>query len=115
MNKKIKPMENTTHALLKNEFDLPNDEEAIDEVELLEILAQRILSMLEHEPEQLMSMLYRLDVEERKIIPVMHPSASFPVHYGLANLVLERQKQRIETKNNIKTLPLSDDLADWAW
>jgi hypothetical protein len=105
----------TTFGLLKNEFDLSNNDETIEESALLEILAERILTMLEREPEQLMSMLYRLDVEERKIIPVMHAGAAEPVHKGLARLVMERQKQRVETKNTIKTAPLSDDLADWAW
>jgi hypothetical protein len=108
-------MKNTTHALLKNEFDLPTEEETLNEVELLDILAQRILGMLESEPDQLMSMLYRLDVEERKIIPVMHAGAPEPVHLGLAKLVLERQKQRVETKNRVKTAPLGEDMKDWAW
>ena len=61
-----------------------------------------------------MSMLYRLDVEERKILPVMHPGAPEPPHIGLARLVIERQKQRVETKRSIKTQPL-EGMDDWAW
>jgi hypothetical protein len=108
-------MENQLNTLLKNNFDLPESVTNVDESELLEILAQRVLIMLEQSPEQLMSMLYRLDVEERKTLPVMKTGAEEPVHYGLARLVLERQKQRVATKNAVKINPLSSEMEDWAW
>lgn len=82
------------------------------EEELLQLLAARIADMLETRPEYLMSLLYRLDVLEKKIVPAMHPAAPDPPHIGLAKLVLERQKQRLETKRSIKPAPI-EGWEDW--
>lgn len=83
------------------------------EEELLQLLADRIADMLETRPEYLMSLLYRLDVLEKKIVPAMHPAAPDPPHIGLAKLVLERQKQRLETKRTIKPSPI-EGWEDWS-
>ena len=99
-------------ALIREPFELesvPGSEE-----ELLALLAERIAEMLEQRPEYLMSMLYRLDVLEEKIHPVMRPDAPEPANWGLARLVLERQKQRIETKRTVKPDQL-EGLEGWEW
>ena len=85
-----------------------------DEEALVQILARRIDEMLERQPEQLMSLLYRLDVLERKILPVMRPDAIEPAHIGLARLVIDRQKERISTKMRVKTPPL-EGMDGWEW
>lgn len=101
-----------TAALIRGPFELeatPGSEQ-----ELLALLAERIAEMLEQRPEYLMSMLYRLDVLEEKIHPVMRPDAPEPANWGLARLVLERQKQRLETKKTVKPEPL-EGLEGWEW
>jgi len=101
-----------TSALIREPFELesaPGSEE-----ELLALLAARIAEMLERRPEYLMSLLYRLDVLEKKIVPVMRPDAPEPANWGLARLVLERQKERIETKRTVKPEPL-EGLEGWEW
>ena len=103
-----------TSALIKGPFELEMGQAPSSEAELLALLAARIEEMLEKRPEYLMSLVYRLDVLEEKIGPVMHPSAPEPPHIGLARLVLERQMQRVETKQSVKTPPLKD-MDDWAW
>jgi hypothetical protein len=103
-----------TSALVREEFGLENTPAPGSEEELLSLLADRIAEMLERRPEYLMSMLYRLDVLEEKIHPVMRPDAPEPANWGLARLVLERQKERIETKRSVKTEPLKD-MKDWEW
>lgn len=95
-----------TTALIRGDFELQNTPDS--EAALLELLAARIEDMLAHQPDYLMSMLYRMDVLEHKINRVLHPSAPEPPHFGLARLVLERQMQRLETKRNIKPAPLED-------
>jgi hypothetical protein len=103
---------NKTAALVREPFELesmPGSEE-----ELLALLAERIGEMLEQRPEYLMSLLYRLDVLERKIVPVMRPDAPEPANWGLARLVLERQKERAETKRTVKPEPL-EGLEGWEW
>jgi hypothetical protein len=103
-----------TASLVNGSFDLAVGHKYGNEEELILILAEKIGEMLERQPEQLMSLLYRLDVLEEKIRPVMRPDAHEPVNVGLARLVVERQKQRIATKSSIKTEPL-EGLDGWEW
>lgn len=105
---------NQTTELVREPFELGNTPPPASEEELLAILADRIADLLERQPEYLMSLLYRLDVLEKKIHPVMQPGAPEPANWGLARLVLERQKQRLETKRSIKTKPL-EDMEGWEW
>lgn len=106
-------LEQTT-ALVRAPFELESAPPPTNEAELLALLAERIEAMLINRQDYLMSLLYRLDVLEEKIRPVMHPNAPEPPHIGLARLVLERQKQRAETKLNIKPEPL-EGLEGWEW
>jgi len=103
-----------TTAIIRGPFELETSQEPDTEAALLAILTERIDEMLEKRPEYLMSLLYRLDVLEEKIGPVMHPAAPEPPSLGLARLVLERQRQRVETKLSVKTEPLKD-MDDWVW
>lgn len=103
-----------TTALVRGPFDLENTPPPASEEELLQLLADRIAEMLEKQPEYLMSMLYRMDVLEKKIHPAMRPDAPEPANWGLARLVLERQKQRAETKRTIKPEPL-EGMEGWEW
>jgi hypothetical protein len=103
-----------TSALVKQDFDLTEADNAQSEADLLAALAERIAQMLETQPEYLFSMLYRMDVLEEKIRPVLAPAAPEPANLGLARLVLERQKQRVATKRSVKTEPL-EGMDDWAW
>lgn len=103
-----------TTALVRGPFELESAPPPASEAELLALLADRIEEMLQHRPDYLMSLLYRLDVLEEKIRPVIHPNAPEPPHIGLARLVLERQKQRAATKQSIKPNPL-EGLEGWEW
>ena len=95
-------------------FELDKTDQPGTDEELLAVLSARIERMLETQPEYLMSLLYRLDVLEKKIVPVMHPGAPEPPHIGLARLVLERQKQRMETKRSVQSRPIEEG-DDWDW
>lgn len=103
-----------TAFLVNGSFDLPVSKTSVNEEELIHVLSERIAEMLERQPEQLMSLLYRLDVLEEKIHPVMRPNAPEPANIGLARLVVERQRQRIATKLSIKPKPL-EGLDGWEW
>lgn len=105
-------IQETAH-LIEGPFEL-TAKTVYSEDDLVEALADRIADMLEKQPEQLMSLLYRLDVLESKIVPVMRPDAPEPANIGLARLVVERQKQRIETKKNTRIDPL-EGMDDWKW
>lgn len=98
------------------EWDDAADYEKLDEAELLDLLANRIAWLIEHRMEWLLSLMYRMDVNEAKVSAALHPMAPEPANVGLARLVLERQKQRAFTKQHIMSPPLAEeDLADLAW
>jgi hypothetical protein len=87
---------------------------ADDEEALLAATAARVGYLLSHDHDFLMGMLYRLDVLEEKIKAALGKNATDPAHIALAKLILERQKQRYQSKlNSFKPLP--DDLKEWAW
>lgn len=62
--------------------------------------------MLEGDVDLLMSYLYRLDIEAHKINAVLQMSHAVPPNVGLARLILDRQKQRIKTKQSIEVKPI---------
>lgn len=72
------------------------------EDELREKLQKRIEYMLTYETDLLMSTLYRLDIDEQKIKQVLLKSIQQPVAKGLAELVIDRQRQRHHTKQTFK-------------
>lgn len=84
------------------DFELPTD---ISDEEMIKHIADRVEQMLKGDPDLLLSYLYRLDVEERNIAEAMETSL-MPVHVTFANLIWERQKQRIQTKKKYKQDPI---------
>lgn len=79
------------------EFNLPESTEALTEADLELELARRIDYMLHHNAEYLFSLLYRMDVSERKVQVAMRPDAPEPAAVGIARLVMERQRERNRT------------------
>lgn len=98
-------------ALINQDFEPVPVDDIISEERLLELLSQQMDWMIEHRLEQLMSMMYRLDIDERKVARALSPSGPEAPALALARLVLERQKQRIFTKRHYKqSFP-----KDWDW
>ncbi len=85
-----------------------------EEATLLALIAERVAELLEQKPDYLMSFLYRLDVLEEKIAPVMRGQSAEPVPMALARLIWERQKQRMRTKRSVRSRPMNDP-EEWAW
>lgn len=101
-------------ALIARDFDLTQGAQAeqLSEEALTDYLANEIGLMLERNIENLFSILYRLDINENKVREAMSPLAAEPANIALAKLVIERQKQRLATKANIRPEKLDDD---WSW
>ncbi len=85
---------------IARDFELasPEDESNLSEEALFQMLCDRITWLIEHNMEYLLSLLYRNDVAERKIHDALSPICPDPANVALAKLVMERQKQRMETK-----------------
>ena len=105
--------QNTTN-LIKKDFDLEIGEEPLTEEEMLMALAERVAYLMEYRLEFLMSSLYRLDVLEPHINEALSPGAELPPYIGIAKLIIERQKQRIFTKQKYKQDKLGDEYSDLA-
>jgi hypothetical protein len=89
-------------ALINQDFEPVPIDEIISEERLLELLSLQLEWMIEHRLEHLMSMMYRLDIDERNVASALSPAGPEPPALALARLVLNRQKQRIFTKRHYK-------------
>lgn len=91
-----------SNSPIVHSFGLEEGNGHLDEETMLQALAAKIAEMLDHEPELLFSTLYRLDVLEHKIRKVLDDPAT-PNDTGLAQLVIDRQKEKIETRKKYRS------------
>ena len=80
----------------------------IDEEALLALLSDQVAYYIEYDLEFLFSSLYRLDIKEQKVKEVLGATAAEPANIAIAKLILERQKQRVYTKEFYKQAPIED-------
>ena len=76
--------------------------------ELISALAERIRELLAGDLEALMSMMYRLDIDEDKIKLAFSKENLEDPAVSLAKIIVERQKKRMVTKKKYQQMPLSD-------
>lgn len=82
-----------------------NIPDSISDEEMIEVIAIRVEQLLKADPDLLMSYMYRLDVLEKNIRAVLEHSLA-PVHICFAQLIWERQKERMKTKKKYKQDPI---------
>ena len=80
--------------------------ESLDEESMFQLILKRVNELLSEDVDLLMSYLYRLDVEENKINNALKLNTILPANEGIARLILERQKKRLETKKRYKQKPI---------
>jgi hypothetical protein len=102
-------------ALIRRDFEWEGESEPLTEEALFDLLANHIAWLIEHRLEWLLSLMYRLDIDEARVNAALHPAAAEPANVGLARLVLERQRQRVQTKRDYRPPKLDEDMADLAW
>lgn len=73
---------------------------------LLKAIYQKVQEYLAENPELLMSHLYRLDIEESKIQAVLQGLSHEDPAAGIAQLIYERQLERVATKKENKQPPI---------
>ncbi|MBT8233073.1 MAG: hypothetical protein HKO66_00635 [Saprospiraceae bacterium] len=95
---------NQVSKKIADDLDISLGEELSDS-EMIKHIAHRVEQLLKGDPDLLMSYLYRLDVEEKNIKAAMETSIT-PAHITFANLIWDRQKQRILTKKKYKQDPI---------
>ncbi len=92
------PLLEETTALIVRDLNLETPSQLADEAALLKYLSEVVEDMITHKLDLLMSTLYRLDVDEKKINKALQPGQPDAANVALAKLIIERQKKRIETK-----------------
>lgn len=65
-------------------------------------LTERIVYMLLHEMEKLLQLLYRIDVNESKVKACFAQNDPKKIAPMLARLMIEREKQKAETRKKFK-------------
>ncbi len=98
-------MMNESFQLIYDDLQLEVANDATEQ-EVLDVIAIRVEFFLENDKDLLLSYLYRLDIDERKITDTLHPNALVPAHIGIAKLIMNRQKQRVETKQKYQVDPI---------
>lgn len=98
-------------AVISRNFEIEVGDNGISEEELLQQLADQIAYMIEYRIDFLMSLMYRLDILEHKINAALSPASPLPANLALAHLIIDRQKERIETKKTYKPDP-NEDMGD---
>lgn len=97
-----------TRLLIIRDFELEETETPMSEEELYNLLVNQIAYMIEYKLDILLSLMYRLDIDEAKVNHALSPFAQDPANVGIAKLVWERQKQRAFTKKHYKQSKLDD-------
>lgn len=87
---------------------LPENESILDEPAVLELFTKRVEELIASDLDLLLSSLYRLDVEEYKIQRALR-STTVPPAQGIAQLIIDRQKERLRTKKQYA----SGKFKDW--
>ena len=109
------PISDSNDLIIKD-FELASpDADAPSEEALFEMLCDRISYLIEHNMEYLMSLLYRNDVLEHKIQDALSPMNPEPANVALAKLVMERQRQRLETKKRFGSQRSEEVDEDLRW
>jgi len=93
---------------LSRQFGL-KEEELISEEKILQALCHRVEYMMQYATEQLFSMLYRLDISEKKLREVIACEVDVPQKIAL--LIYERQLEKAHSRRVYKSKPPDPDMA----
>ena len=97
--------------LLSQDFDITQEVESSEE-DLLRMLVDHLDFLIDNRMEWLLSLMYRMDIDEAKVQAALLPTATEPANIGLARLILERQKRRVFTKQHYRPEDLGEE---WEW
>lgn len=98
-----------TQAVVKKDFNLIFEQVDYLESELIDLLAEEIFKLMQQNLEQLFSILYRLDINEQKVHVALAPNAKAPANLVIARLIIEREKQKAESRLRYRNEERKDD------
>jgi len=97
---------------LNAELEIESKDFAISEEDLLMAISSRVAHLIDRDSGLLFSYLYRLDISESQLDNVINTPSPEAISDRIAQLILERQKERIMTKKKYNQGP---PLEGWEW
>lgn len=79
--------------------------------ELLQLLAQKIVQLIERSPEEFFQLMYRLDIEEHKLNRALHEQ---DIAQNIAKIIYDRQLMKMHTRQLYKQANTEED-KDLMW
>ncbi len=93
-----------SYKLMQKNFELATSEiESIDFDKLLVFLWKEIIRLLDHDFNQLMNILYRIDVSEIRVKQILQVSKPEELANDLTVEILERMRQKAITRIKYKS------------
>lgn len=92
------PQMEAAFALIVRDFNLPASSDGLTMEAVHGYLCARIGQLMAHNMGQLMSILYRIDVAEHRVKTILQFSPHAEIPAQLADLIIERQLQKIRTR-----------------
>jgi hypothetical protein len=99
-------------SYLENEFPVRLDKDMTRE-ELTEKLSDYINTLIQHDFNTLVRLLYRVDVSESKLKSLLKENQNQDAGKLIASLIIERQIQKIKTRNDFK--PNNEESEEERW
>ncbi len=97
-----------SYELIRRDFGLTSEIEFEDEKNafkrLEEYLTEQINDMLDHDFNQLLNALYRIDIAEVQVKKLLHESQPKELGLNLARAIIEREKQKVITREQYRSL-----------
>jgi len=93
---------------LQTDFDL-SFTDWVTKQQLIAALTRRIEELIAGNPDRLFSMLYRLDISEKKLKTAMASESN--IARKIADMIYERQSEKVSSRKENKSNKPDDDLA----
>jgi hypothetical protein len=81
--------------------------------EITAALASRINELIQHDFHRLVSLLYRIDISEKKIRQLLEKNNESDAGRIIAGLFIERQLQKIESRKKYSQKPTDSEEEKW--
>jgi hypothetical protein len=91
-------MDPELQTYLSNDFGLP---QKLNDIDAAALLAEKINQLIKENFEKVVSLLYRIDVNENKLREVLRQSPNEDAGKIIASLIIERQLEKIKTRRNM--------------
>lgn len=76
-------------------------------------LADRLEQLISEDFQQFIFLLYRIDISEKRVQAILEENTGYPAYQAIAELIMERQLQKIASRAAFRNDQLPDDEERW--